>query len=252
VRVVILAGAGGVFSSGHDLASPRAVAERGDGPGRHPTYNENGGTRSGAEFRYLQEWHHFFQNTLRWRNLRKITIAQTQGPVYAGGLMLAWACDLITASETTRFADVVATRLGLCGAEYFAHPFELGPRRAKELLLTGDSLDAEEAYRIGMVARVFPDAEIDELTLEFARRIAAVPTVTALLVKESVNQAQDATGFLTALNGAFALHQVNHAHWAALHDDRLPMATPADGVPDWREAPPVVQRSRTLVRGDER
>ncbi len=88
----------------------------------------------------LQEWHYYFQNTLRWRNLRKITIAQVHGPVFAAGLMLMWSCDLIVASEEVVFADVVGTRLGMCGLEYFAHPWELGPRKTKELLLTGDSL----------------------------------------------------------------------------------------------------------------
>ena len=88
----------------------------------------------------LQEWHYYFQNTLRWRNLRKITIAQVHGPVFAAGLMLMWSCDLIVCSEEVVFADVVGTRLGMCGLEYFAHPWELGPRKTKELLLTGDSL----------------------------------------------------------------------------------------------------------------
>ena len=94
----------------------------------------------------LQEWHYFFENTLRWRNLRKITIAQVHGPVFAAGLMLMWACDLIVAADNTSFADVVGTRLGMCGVEYFAHPWEFGPRKAKELLLTGDSIDAQEAH----------------------------------------------------------------------------------------------------------
>ena len=239
VRVVVLGGHGPVFSSGHDLASPRATLERGDGPGRHPTYLVDGGTRDGAEFRMLQEWHHFFQNALRWRNLRKVTIAAVQGKVFAGGLILAWACDLIVAAEDTWFADVVATRMGMCGAEYFAHPWELGPRRAKELLLTGDAIDAQEAHRLGMVSKVFAPERLEEDTLELARRIAAVPTMTALLVKESVNQSMDAMGFTNALNAAFSLHQLNHAHWAQLHDDKAPAAKPEDGVPSWREAPPV-------------
>lgn len=239
IRVVILAAEGSAFSSGHDLASPEAVAERTPGPRQHPTYLVNSGTREGAEPRILQEWHHFLQNALRWRNLRKITIAQVQGPVYAGGLILAWACDLIVAAPDARFADVVATRLGLCGAEYFAHPWEFGPRRAKELLLTGDAIDAEEAHRIGMVTKIFPQAELAERTLDFARRITALPTVTALLVKESVNQAVDLMGFTNALNACFSIHQLNHAHWAQLHEDKSPAARPADGVPDWRAAPPV-------------
>ena len=108
----------------------------------------------------LQEWHYFFQNTLRWRNLRKITIAQVHGDVYAAGLMLMWACDLIVAAEDTRFADVVGTRLGMCGVEYFAHPWEFGPRKTKELMLTGDSIDVDEAHRLGMVSKVFPADEL--------------------------------------------------------------------------------------------
>ncbi len=98
----------------------------------------NGGTRAGTESRMLQEWHYFFQNTLRWRNLRKITIAQVHGDVFSAGLMLMWACDLIVGSEEVRFADVVGTRLGMCGMEYFGHPpWEFGPRKTKELMLTG-------------------------------------------------------------------------------------------------------------------
>ena len=74
----------------------------------------------------LQEWHYYFENTRRWRNLRKITIGQAHGDVYAAGLMILWACDLIVCAEGTRFADVVGARLGMCGVEYFAHPWEFG------------------------------------------------------------------------------------------------------------------------------
>src|SRR5207244_2311842 len=161
----------------------------------HPTYQGYGATRKGAEARMLQEWHFFFENTKRWRNLRKITIAQVQGTVYAAALMLMWACDLIVAADSAEFTDVVGTRLGMCGVEYFAHPWEFGPRKTKELMLTGDSIDAEEAYRLGMVSKIFPADDLADRTLEFARRIAKIPTMAALLVKESVNQTQDNQGF---------------------------------------------------------
>src|SRR5690606_25856604 len=147
--VVILGGAGPLFSAGHDMGSEVGLREMLPGPDQHPTWQIDGGTRTGAEQRMLQEWHYYFQNTLRWRNLRKITVAQVHGPVYAAGLMLMWACDLIVAADDTVFADVVGTRLGMCGVEYFAHPFELEPRKAKALLLTGDSLSVAGAYRIG-------------------------------------------------------------------------------------------------------
>jgi enoyl-CoA hydratase len=248
VRVVILGGTGPLFSSGHDLGSAESLAERAPGPDQHGTFSRNGGTRKGAETRMLQEWHYFFNNALRWRNLRKITVAQVQGPVFAAGLMLMWACDLIVASDDAEFADVVGTRLGMCGVEYFGHPWEFGPRKAKELMLTGDSLGVDEAYRLGMVSKVFPKEELSDKTLEFARRIAELPTVTSLLIKESVNQTVDNMGFYNALQACFTLHQLNHAHWAEIHDDKWPLAQPDDGPVNWKDAPPVVRASRDKVR----
>ncbi|MBV9253553.1 MAG: enoyl-CoA hydratase [Actinobacteria bacterium] len=250
VRVVILGGEGLMFSSGHDMGSKVSMEEYAPGPNQHPTRAINGGTRLGAENRMLQEWHYFFDNTRRWRNLRKITIAQVHGDVYAAGLMLMWACDLIVASEEVRFADVVGTRLGMCGVEYFAHPWEIGPRKTKELMLTGDSLSVDEAHALGMVSKVFPLAELGERTLEFARRIANLPTMTALLIKESVNQTVDNMGFYNALNACFTLHELNHAHWAEIHESKYPVAEQQDGIPDWRTAPPIVAAEKTTVRAE--
>jgi enoyl-CoA hydratase len=240
VRVVILGGNGPMFSSGHDLGSAVRVQERGPGPNQHVTHTINGGTRAGAEQRMLQEWHYFFTNTRRWRDLRKITIAEVHGKVYAAALMLAWSCDLIVAAEGTTFADVVGARLGMCGVEYFAHPWEFGLRKTKELMLTGDSIDADEACRLGMVSKVFAPEELAARTEELARRIAATPTMAALLIKESVNQTQDTMGFYNALQACFTLHQLNHSHWAEIHDDKVARAEAADGVPDWRAAGPVL------------
>lgn len=198
----------------------------------------------------LQEWHYFFQNNLRWRNLRKITIAQVHGDVFSAGLMLIWACDLIVGSEEVRFADVVGTRLGMCGMEYFGHPWEFGPRRTKELMLTGDAIGIDEAYRLGMVSKIFKRDELAERTLELARRITKVPTMAALLIKESVNQSVDNMGFYNALQSCFALHQLNHSHWAQIREDKLPTAGEEQGVPNWRSAPPVVLAVKDLVRSD--
>ncbi|TYB42361.1 enoyl-CoA hydratase [Actinomadura chibensis] len=239
VRVVILGGAGPMFSSGHDIGSAESRAEYGPGPDQHPTTKINGGSRTGIEKMMLQEWHYFFENTRRWRNLRKITIAQVHGTVYAAGLMLMWACDLIVADEDVRFADVVGTRLGMCGVEYFGHPWEFGPRKAKELLLTGDSIDVHEAHRLGMVSKVFAPDRLADDTLALARRIAQLPTMAALLIKESVNQTVDNMGFYNSLNACFTLHELNHAHWSNETKGQSIVATPEHGVPDWRTAPPV-------------
>ncbi len=242
VRVVILGGVGPMFSSGHDLGSAVHLAELHDGPEQHPSRQINGGTRSGAEKRTLQEWHYFFDNTRRWRNLRKITIAQVQGKVFAAGLMLTWACDLIVGADDVEFAEVVGTRLGMCGTEYFAHPWEFGPRRAKELLLTGDTLTIEEAHRIGMVSKIFARAELEDSTLAFARRIARMPTMAALLIKESVNQTVDNQGFYNALNACFTLHELNHAHWAEVSGGKVALGTEEFGLPGWKDAGPPKPR----------
>jgi enoyl-CoA hydratase len=234
VRIVILGGTGTMFSSGHDMGSKEAMAEFLPGAGQHPTFTMNGGTRHGAEQRMLQEWHYFYDNTRRWRNLRKITIAQVNGAVYSAGLMLMWACDLIVAADDTQFADVVGTRLGMCGVEYFAHPWEFGPRKTKELMLTGDSLSVDEAQRLGMVSKVFPAAELGDRTLEFARRVATLPTMTALLIKEAVNQTVDNMGFHNGLQACFTLHQLNHSHWAEIHENHMAIALPEDGIAGWR------------------
>ena len=251
VRVVILGGNGPMFSSGHDLGSKVMMGEFQPGPEQHPTFRENGATRAGAEKLLLQEWHYFFENTRRWRNLRKITVAQVHGDVYAAALMLMWACDLIVAADDTRFADVVGTRLGMCGVEYFAHPWEFGARKTKELMLTGDTLSVDEAHQLGMVSKIFPAAELVDRTLEFARRIAKVPTMAALLIKESVNQTQDNQGFYNSLNACFNLHSLNHSHWSQVHGGGFPIANESDGVPNWREAPPVVPSVKDRVRADE-
>ena len=250
VRVVILAGAGPMFSAGHDMGSKVSMEEMAPGPDQHPTRRINGATRKGAESLMLQEWHYFFENTRRWRNLRKITIGQAHGDVYAAGLMLLWACDLIVSADDVRFADVVGARLGMCGVEYFAHPWELGPRKAKELLLTGDAIDAHEAHALGMVSKVFPADELADRTLEFARRIAQLPTMSALLIKESVNQSVDNMGFYNALNACFTLHELNHSHWAQLHENKYPIALEEDGIPNWKEAPPIVPAVKDRVRAD--
>jgi enoyl-CoA hydratase len=242
VRVVILSGAGSMFSSGHDLGSAQHLKETKGGEEEDPSWAVNGGTRLASERRYLQEWHHYLEYTRRWRELRKITIAQVHGRLYAGALMLAWCCDFIIADETTEFADVVGTRLGMCGVEYFAHPWEFGPRLAKELMLTGDSLTAEQALAIGMVTRIFPASSLSENTADFARRIATVPTVTSLLVKEAVNQSMDFMGFRNAINACFSLHQINHGHWAELTGGQRIVGTPEYGVANWRDAPPVRPR----------
>jgi enoyl-CoA hydratase len=150
-------------------------------------------------------------------------------------LTFAWSCDLIVGAEGTTFSDPVGTRLGMCGVEYFAHPWEFGLRRTKELMLTGGDVSIDEAHRLGMVSHIFPADELVERTLEYAREIAKRPTMTALMIKEAVNQTQDNMGFYNSLQACFSLHQINHAHWAEIHGGRVAHATIEDGAVDWRK-----------------
>lgn len=121
---MILAARGRNFSAGHDLGSEQAIAECTPGPGQHPSFRSRGATLEPImEKLYHQEWHYFFENTCRWRDLRKITIAQVQGNAMSAGLMLIWACDLIVAADNAKFSEVVAVRLGMPGVEYYSHPW---------------------------------------------------------------------------------------------------------------------------------
>ena len=238
VRVVILGGLGPAFSAGHDLGTPERQAEN--------AAMQAATDRRGTEERWLREWEHYFEKTRRWRDLRKITIAQVHGYCISAGLMLAWCCDLITAAEDAVFVDVVGTRLGMCGLEYFAHPWELGPRKAKELLLTGDSISAQDGYQLGMVNKIFAPEDLERETLNLAKRIAEVPSFAALLIKESVNQTQDAQGFYTALKACFSIHQANHAHWAEVTKGASASGTPEFGVSGERRP---IQRAEPTKSG---
>jgi enoyl-CoA hydratase len=236
VRVVVIAGAGVDFSAGHDLGTAEHKAERAPGPDQHAAYQDRGGALVGTESRYHQEWHYYLQATKRWRDLRKVTIAQVQGNVISAGLMVMWACDLVVAAQSAVFADLVGVRLGMAGVEYFAHPWEFGPRKAKELLLTGNSIDAQEARQLGMVNDVVPDEDLSTTTMALARRVAELPTATSLFVKDAVNRSVDAMGFGQALDSAWLIHQLNHAYWAEKSGGRTHVGTPEFGLASWRKA----------------
>jgi len=100
------------------------------------------------------------------------------------------------------------------------------------------------------VSKVFPRAELEDRTLDFARRIALLPTMTALMIKESVNQTVDNQGFANALNACFTIHQLNHSHWAEVHENKFPAALEEDGITSWRDALPIVPAEKTSVRAE--
>jgi enoyl-CoA hydratase len=200
--------------------------------GDFPTVGTWGGfSLVGGEGMYAIEAEIYFGLSWRWRNIPKPMIAAAQGKTIAGGLMLLWPCDIIIASDDAQFCDPVVAA-GVNGVEYFGHPWELGARKAKELLFTGDWLSAEEARELGMVNRVVPRADLGDAALAMARKVATKPSFALKLAKQSVNQALDAQGFYAALQGAFSLQQLAHTHLRLLHGDLAadPSALDAKGL----------------------
>jgi len=218
VKVVVLAGAGDHFSAGHDIGTPGRDIDR-SFPRRATLWWDHVG-KQGVESRYARESEVYLGMCRRWRELPKPTIAMVQGACIAGGLMLAWCCDLIVASDDAFFADPVV-RMGIPGVEYFAHPWVMGPRFAKEFLFTGERISAERALALGMVNRVVPRAELEKETFALAERIAQMPRLGLALAKKAVNQAEDLMGLRVGMDSVFGLHHAAHAHNAEVFGDSL-------------------------------
>jgi enoyl-CoA hydratase len=218
VKVIVLAGAGRHFSAGHDIGTPgRDVDVPYDR--RAVMWWTHVGTHGGDQ-RYAREMEVYLGMCRRWREIPKPTIAMVQGACIAGGLMLAWVCDLIVASDDAFFSDPVV-RMGIPGVEYFAHPWVLGPRAAKEFLFTGDRFSAEQALAWGMVNRVVPRPDLEASTFQLAERIAEMPRFGLALTKRAVNQAEDQMGLRAGMDSVFGLHHFAHAHNAETSEDPL-------------------------------
>lgn len=197
VRVVVLAGAGRHFSSGHDLKAIvgdtepdawRLMRETPEGKRRHEKVM-------------------YYDRCKRIYEFRKPTIAAVQGSCVAAGLMLACMCDLIVAADDARFSNPVLRMTG-AGVELLVEPWELGVRKAKEFLWTGDKLSAEEAWRLGLANRVVPRDELMDSVHQLAEQIALVPPATAQLMKESLNH----TSELMGKSASWQYHFMAH-HW---------------------------------------
>jgi enoyl-CoA hydratase len=134
--------------------------------------------------------------------------------------MLLWPMDIIVAASDATFSDPV-TAFGVNGVEYFTHAWELGARKAKEILFTGRALTAQEAREVGMVNHVVTPADLESFTTKLATQIAARPAFGLRLAKESVNRSLDAQGQSTALDAAIALHNLGHASNLARHGQIL-------------------------------
>ncbi|HEU5032907.1 MAG TPA: enoyl-CoA hydratase [Spirillospora sp.] len=212
VRVIVLKANGKHFSSGHDIKGGGPVPDK-----------------ITLEHIYGVEARRYLEYTLRWRNVPKPSIAAVQGKCIAGGLMLCWPCDLIVAAENAQFSDPVV-HMGIGGVEYHGHTWELGPRKAKEILFTGRPVTADEAEKVGMVNRVVPLDELEVTAMELAAQISQMHPFALRQAKRAVNQTLDVQGFYAAIQAVFDVHQTGHGN--ALSDGGFPVLMRLDGMKD--------------------
>jgi enoyl-CoA hydratase len=188
VRAIVLSGEGRAFSAGHDL--------------EYPGYDRRGYT---YHTRIDMERRLFLDKLMRIRNLPTPTIAQVHGHCVAAGLMLACMCDLIVCDETARFANPVVA-MAMAGVQLLIEPWEIGARKAKELLFTAEAIDAAEAHRLGLVNRVVPVGRLEDEVDALADRIAALPAFAVRTVKKSINDTLDLMGQGRSWEHHFLLH----------------------------------------------
>ena len=207
VRCIVLAGEGKNFSAGHDIGTPgRDVHKHFENRLMVPGHVN----KPAAELLYTREQEQYLGMCRRWRDIPKPTVAMVQGACIAGGLMLAWVCDLIIASQDAFFQDPV-NRMGIPGVEYFAHAFELPPRVAKEFLLLGERMSAERAQQFGMVNRIVSREALREEVAAVAAKLAAQPRLGNWLTKQAVNHVEELRGKRSAMDAVFHMHHFAHA-----------------------------------------
>lgn len=218
VKVIVLSGNGKHFCAGHDIGTPgRDVDQTFD---RKAVMWWDHTDKEGGDLRFARESEVYLGMCRRWREIPKPVVAMVHGACIAGGLMLAWSCDFIIASDDAFFSDPVV-KMGIPGVEYFAHPWVMNPRAAKEFLFTGDRFTAQRAHQLGMVNQVVPREELAATTMAMAERISAMPRFGLALTKKAVNQAEDLQGMRTGMDSVFGLHHFAHAHNAEVGRDSL-------------------------------
>ena len=189
IHVVILRGAGDHFSAGHDLGTPEQLADLAARP-----YTE------GTLGHLQMTWDLFVDASLRWRDLKKPTIAQVQGYCIFGGYLIASCMDLIIASKDALF---LPSHLQL-----FTAPWDLGIRNAKAILFENRFIPADEAQQLGFVHKVVPRQDLEAETFAQAERIAVNDLLTLRMLKQSINGAQDAMGYRTSVHTAHSNYMV--------------------------------------------
>ena len=187
VRVVLMRGAGGNFSTGHDLGTAEGME-----------YRNALGARPGIQT-YDQFKKYNLDLLLKWRNFPKPTIAMVEGYCIYAGWMTAAAMDIVFAAEDAQFLGGFV--------EYNSIPWDIGVRRAKELVFESRFITAAEAAEFGLVNRVLAPADLERETWAFARRVAENSPEALRMAKIQMNKAQDAQGFTNAVEDSLGDYQ---------------------------------------------
>jgi len=189
IRVIVLAGKGDHFSAGHDLGTPEEQSDAETKP-----FGE------GVLGRVNRSWRLYIEDSLRWRDVKKPTIAQVQGYCIFGGFLIASCMDIIIASDDAMF---LPSHLQLHTA-----PWDLGVRNAKRILFENRFIHAPEALALGLVSEVVPRVRLEEAVMAQAERWAENDLLTLRMLKQSINLAQDMMGYRTALHAAHSNYMV--------------------------------------------
>lgn len=201
VNVIILTGEGKSFSSGHDLANR---SSRNSGTWRDAREHS-------VEWLYDREEKFYYEANLTIRNLKTPTIAAIKGAVVIGGMMTAFSCDLIVAEESTKlWCPSLRPPQSGTGGELMHLPWDIGVRRTKEFLWTGDPLDIHVAHQAGMVNRVVADGTLMAEARRLADRVAMMPPRQVWFTKKSLNKMLEVQGQLIAYELHFLYHQLGH------------------------------------------
>ena len=190
IKVIVLSGEGEHFSAGHDLGTPDELADQ---------QSRGYPTEGQGMYRRLREL--YYENSMRWRNLQKPTIAMVQGHCIFGGWIIASAMDIIFAAEDAVFLPI--------HSQYFTIPWDIGARKAKEVLFEHRYITANEAYAAQFVNRVYPRDRLEEETLAYANRVAENDAFILRATKFSINHMMDTMGFTAELEAAFQTYFIN-------------------------------------------
>lgn len=213
-RCVLITGAGRAFSAGQDLADPHVAPSR--EPGAAP-----------KDIGHMLE-HYYIPLALRLRSLPVPVVAAVNGVAAGAGANLALGCDLVLAAESASFIQAFG-RIGLlpdCGGTWLL-PRLVGRAKALELALLGDKVKAAEAGRLGLIARVVPDAELPDASMAVAQKLAGMPTRALVETRRAMDDALRLDYEAALKREATLQSQLGFAHdylegTAAFFDKRAP------------------------------